>query len=274
MPAISFEPYFKLAFTTFSNPAAPGHGERILETWYEQYSQFTPEKMDYYEPVRQKVRNANEAFELWKCGDISWTRQKSPKGEGWMYDRTRFGYGGINMQFAAKRSINIESFFRMIATLGEADVGYLHLVTPVEFHRGLLSGEAAGDFRLGAFVDYVKNGLPNLGWLTVFSAKQSSSLGVVRLRDAGFSVEETDSGITFLKLTDNIWDVQDDFPRFDERRTKAKELIGLQYFRPWELHKSIEQMRAEAPPPPFLSPEDIERMRAKAAAFSAQSAKK
>lgn len=79
-------------------------------------------------------------------------------------------------------------------------------------------------FMSGPSQPEMRYGLTNLGWANVFSEEYAAEVDEDRLRAHGFAVEAVPRGKLFT-VTDNLFDVVNDFATFSRRRAELKSLF-------------------------------------------------
>ncbi|WP_201766100.1 hypothetical protein, partial [Verminephrobacter aporrectodeae] len=112
----------------------------------------------------------------------------------------------------------------------------MHLFTDIETRDDAFGTDehaivAADHFLAGPPAAVLEDeGIPNLGWATFFGREYTKEIDAEKLRANGFAVEAIGDGHLVI-LTENIFDVADNFPLFSARRSELKKLLRPGFIR-------------------------------------------
>ncbi|GLK50143.1 hypothetical protein GCM10017620_31170 [Brevundimonas intermedia] len=161
-----------------------------------------------------------------------WKRKSKLASRGYVkYAKTnKFGDripGTFWFQSRWERSVNFDQVFDRWASLARANVGMLHLFGEAE--NPVAPTAAESRFQSGSFGGPLNPGIPNIGWAMAYGEGYAHEVDVDRIRAHGFPVEVRD-GVVVIRVTEQLSDVADDFPRFSRRRAELKSLFRPDLF--------------------------------------------
>lgn len=139
---------------------------------------------------------------------------------------TRYGnpvFGVLSFDAAKNNKIDWLSVFIDFTKLIEPVLARMHIFTDTET-KNMIFGSPESLFWAGPSQPEMRDGLTNLGWANVFSEEYASEVDEERLRAHGFSVEAVPGGKLFT-VTDDLFDVVNDFAAFSRRRAELKSLF-------------------------------------------------
>lgn len=125
------------------------------------------------------------------------------------------------------RAVDFNRVFEQWANLSHPSIGMLHLFDGAE-NNHLMNG-LESDFRTGVLFDRKGKELLNIGWAMAYGERYADEVDVDRVRAHGFHVEVRDS-LVIVRVTEQLSDVIDDFPRFSRRRAELKTLFRPDFF--------------------------------------------
>lgn len=130
--------------------------------------------------------------------------------------------GSVKFQFQPNKKIAWLELLRQYCDLFEPKFAMLHLFTEPELKRcNAISPE--GSFRRGPVSrTLAKSGIPNLAWATYFGSEYAEEVDEQKLTSQGFLVEKIGNGYLVV-MTENIFDIENDFNKFSETRNLAKQ---------------------------------------------------
>lgn len=197
----------------------PGFAETLFSEWWEKFPLLVPEFAQDYEPIRQPVPNPQSCVEQFKKRCFLWKRKQRIKSEGTIFLGDNRLCTSFRLWTKGCPDFDWESFFDWVCEKFEPEFGYLHIVTEKEFENSGLSIEAANAFFLGAPMKKIEQlGIPNLGWKTVFSRRFTAQFNVPL---------EMAEEHEFLKITDDLTDVIENYDDFDTRSRVLRHSLGI-----------------------------------------------
>jgi hypothetical protein len=244
-----------LNFITRKDTAAPEFGRALLNVLANCYPNLTPELYDTRPErgCRNPFIGIEEAIQTWaprgvtgllvggKLTDASeiighnYIKRKSNIKYYASINHTsknRFGnpiFGLIGISFALNRKENWLGLFGDLAEIVDPVLARAHIFTDIEI-KGHAFGSPQKVFWAGPSQPEMREGLTNLAWANIFSEEYASEVDETALRSHGYAVEHVGGGKLFT-VTDNIFDVVDDFPKFSARRAELKSLFRPDLFR-------------------------------------------
>ncbi|WP_265654513.1 hypothetical protein [Verminephrobacter aporrectodeae] len=251
-------PYIKISIVTDIDTTKWEFGRKVLEAFYETDSRLAPSRLDSDAKIwklfrgvaacekywaKEGIINANKSGRgrvsvKWDCG---WTRSEAVE---YRYDMihtmvNQFGElrpGWIKGDSDADRKIDWRRLFHRLVELANPQFAILHLFTDVETRDDAFGADehaiiATDDFLMGPPAAILKDrGIPNLAWATFFGREYTQEIDAEKLRANGFAVEAMGDG-HLVTLTENIFDVADNFALFSARRSELKKLLRPGFIR-------------------------------------------
>lgn len=141
-------------------------------------------------------------------------------------DRTTDGdliHGLFSFYVTAERKMDWLGVFRDLTRIIEPVLGRMHIFLGPEA-KGFAFDSPQMLFLAGPGEPEMNEGLTNLGGANVFSEEYAPEVDETRLLDHGFAVETVGAGKLF-HVTDTLFDVVDDLPKFSRRRAELKSLF-------------------------------------------------
>ncbi|MCW8199699.1 hypothetical protein D8B23_15065 [Verminephrobacter aporrectodeae subsp. tuberculatae] len=251
-------PYIKISIVTDIDTTKWEFGRKVLEAFYETDSRLAPGRLDSDAKIwklfrgvaacekywaKEGIINANKSGRgrvsvKWDCG---WTRSEAVE---YRYDMihtmvNQFGElrpGWLKGDADADRKIDWRRLFHRLVELANPQFAILHLFTDVETRDDAFGADehaiiATDDFLMGPPAAILKDrGIPNLAWATFFGREYTQEIDAEKLRANGFAVEAIGDG-HLVTLTENIFDVADNFALFSARRSELKKLLRPGFIR-------------------------------------------
>lgn len=208
----------------------------------------TPEFVSWEERFKDPFVSANEFIKKW-WGQLAvmrpegeppiefywgpmWKRKSKLAGRGYIdYAKTnKFGDripGTVWLESRWDRTVDFNHVFDRWADLSQASIGMLHLFGPAETSSD--PTEADQRFHRSSFGGPLNPGLPNIGWAMAYGEGYAHEVDVERVRAHRFPIEVRD-GVVIVRVTEQLSDVIDDFPRFSRRRAELKSLFRPDLF--------------------------------------------
>lgn len=129
--------------------------------------------------------------------------------------------GCVSFQFQPNKKMDWLELFRQHCDLFVPKFAMLHLFTEPELQRTSF-GSPETDFKIGPVSRVLlKEGIPNLAWATYFGGEYTEEVDEQKLTSHGFLVEKIGEGYLVV-MTENIFDIENDFIQFSETRDLAK----------------------------------------------------
>jgi hypothetical protein len=124
-------------------------------------------------------------------------------------------------------SVDWLPIFRRCCIDMNAEVGALHVFSNIEEPPSDTSYKFKTQFRsfkAGAFASRFGLSIPNIAWAMFFGPSLASKVDVQGIIAAGFDIEPVERGF-FLKITDKLSDVVNDFSAFSMRRQQVRKFF-------------------------------------------------
>ncbi|WP_431051582.1 hypothetical protein [Roseateles sp. L2-2] len=229
-------------------------GRSLLEALIETDARLLPEKVGTFEPLKNSVSDVEGCKPFWavlngsgrpgmerNADGFIWKRSRAIKSYGHMMHKLRNIHGEVRaawfvFEASIDRKVDWLKLFDKFCRVLVPDYATLHLVTEIEDAPDAF-GEAA-DATYGTN-DHL-NGVPpirlkekgpaNLAWANYFGPGLMSEVQEDKIRNAGFPVERLGDGIV-VRVTDDIFAVEDDFIDFSRRRAELRGLFRSGLFR-------------------------------------------
>ncbi|MCW5258706.1 hypothetical protein D5038_20850 [Verminephrobacter aporrectodeae subsp. tuberculatae] len=249
--------YIRISIVTDIDTTKWEFGRKVLETFCETDPRLVPDGFDYalgekikrpfydiaacekYWAAEAIIESGNErTFTKWSCG---WKRSKAVKYRYTMRHTlmNRLGElrpGWLRGDADANKKIDWSRLFHRLIEFANPQFAILHLFTNIETRDDAFGTDehaivAADHFLAGPPAAVLEDeGIPNLGWATFFGRDYTKEIDAEKLRANGFAVEAIGDG-HLVTLTENIFDVADNFPLFSARRSELKKLLRPGFIR-------------------------------------------
>jgi hypothetical protein len=224
-------------------------GERIFGVLSEVDSRLVPERVGYTEEELVPVTSNKTLRTFWileeeedsetpgvphSSHSLEWRRRSKLRQSGYVRHASRNRRGELvpgSIKFSSdwNRSIDFSQVFRSWADLTEPTLGMVHLFPEQEqlydtestlgewdyFRQGWV------DFQMGSFGAALDPTIPNIGWGMIFGGDYAAEVNVDEIRAQGFPVDPMGTG-WFVRVTDKLADVIDDYPHFARRRAELR----------------------------------------------------
>ncbi|MCW5258512.1 hypothetical protein D5038_19835 [Verminephrobacter aporrectodeae subsp. tuberculatae] len=270
------KPHILISIVTDTDTTRWEFGRKVLETFCETDPRLVPDRFDSdvrikkpfydiaacekYWAVKTIIDAGEEGRWLttWACG---WKRSKTVK---YSYEMSHtFPYvnrlgeirlGWLHGNADANKKIDWNRLFHSLVELANPQFAILHLFTDIETRDDAFGTDehaivAKDDFLRGPPAVILEDrGVPNLGWATFFGRAYTREIDAEKLRANGFAVETIGDG-HLVTLTENIFDVADNFALFSARRVELKKLL-----RPGFIRLANEPLNQVTTSPPPVSP--------------------
>lgn len=129
--------------------------------------------------------------------------------------------GCVSFQFQPNKKMNWLELFCQYCDLFEPKFAMLHLFTEPELER-CIAISPEGSFRRGPVSRTLsRSGIPNMAWATYFGGEYAEEVDELKLTSQGFLVKKIGEGYLVV-MTENIFDIENDFIQFSETRDLAK----------------------------------------------------
>jgi hypothetical protein len=240
----------KLKFITHKDTAMPAFGRELLDILVNRHPLLAPELYDIRpeQECRKPFEGIDQAVQAWAGhgiihypegdAEVIWPNYIKRKSKVKYYavvnhtSKNKFGnpiLGLFGITLALDKKSNWLQIFRDIVHIVEPVLARAHIFTDIEI-KGYAFGSPQKVFWAGPSQPEMRDGLTNLAWANVFSEEYASEVNEAALRAHGYAVEDVGAGKLFA-VTDNIFDVVDDFPKFSARRAELKSLFRPGLFR-------------------------------------------
>jgi hypothetical protein len=143
--------------------------------------------------------------------------------------KPKLQFGRVKIQFSpARKDIEYFTLFKELCSLFKPEYAMLHLFTDPELGKTKFKSPE-NIFRLGPTSRNIQSGyLPNLAWANYFGSN-INRLNAERLEEAGALVDNLGESLLF-RLTENIFDIENDFQSFSSVRDSAKSKFDKDLF--------------------------------------------
>ncbi|SPF44947.1 hypothetical protein SBDP1_520002 [Syntrophobacter sp. SbD1] len=212
-------------------------GERVLSLWESCLPNCLPDKVGNWEPIDQvfALDRKDDMLNLWRWPFFA--VKKKPKMHAgffmrkgkmlqhasWILD---FAYGDVN-------SNEIAQFLRQAATLFEADLGCLTLLTNTEIEVGRANGtvrplnKKGTRFSFSISSQMIQKCIPDVHWITIFGTPYLKMFGKEKLLSApAHKAEALNDDTIIVQLTPSLEDMRGDPSGFAEARARLKAFLG------------------------------------------------
>ncbi len=154
-------------------------------------------------------------------GTVDHTRRVGPKSE--------LMAGCVSFQFQPNKKMAWLDLFRQYCDVFAPKFAMLHLFTEPELQRTSF-GSPETDFKIGPVSRVLlKEGIPNLAWATYFGGEYAEEVDEQKLTSQGFLVEKIGNGYLVV-MTEDIFDIENDFIKFSVTRNLAKKQFKSDMF--------------------------------------------
>jgi hypothetical protein len=192
------------------------------------------------EPLRKAASPANVDEMLkdaWGKGVFFlWKNHKSKLHGLWNYHSPKstfkhshlFCYG----QTEPKMARSLREIFRLLSRHIEIDFGYVHSRSEAETKSYLENNYSALEpFNSGVQTRDLKQGVPNLGWVTLFGKPYVDLIGLDRLMGCpAYRVEKWSEQLVEIQITERVEELERDYESFELARDKVKRFLGMSFF--------------------------------------------
>lgn len=251
----SKKPEVKIAVITQIDTTQWEFGHRFLQTLVDIDARLMPELVGMSDSTNTTVASIEACEEYWAPDAIIdgplgrvitkwnffWRRKKTVSSWGCVYHVTasRVGersFGLITLTARADKKVEWINLFSRLCALTDSKYATLHLRTEMENRKGAFSEEALESYGVDDFLSGLPNlaleerGLANLSWANFLGKQYASEVDVLKLRANGFGVEAIGEG-SLITLTPSLFDVEDNFSLFSERRVALRNLFRPGLFR-------------------------------------------
>lgn len=252
--SITMTPYIFISIISKVDSTDWQFGEQILKTLEQADSRLLPEKVGNFEPLRATTKSVDDCRAYWanfynsstpglekNSDDFIWKRTKSIKSSGQMLHKRRSLNGSVKaarlvFRSAADRKVAWPELFKNLCRILDPKYGTLHLVTDIEDVDGAFGEEADASYATNDFLNGVppfrldEQGPANICWGNYFGPEFSDELSNNGNIESVFQCESIQQG-NFAFVTDNIFDVSDNFEYFSNQREKLKGAFRKGFFR-------------------------------------------
>lgn len=176
-------------------------GKQLLQEWCLHAPHYAPERYGGYEPIRTPFdpTNIDAALSEWDFCFLVTRRKPRMTGAIFMGTHKRIPrHGWITMTCAYKPDLfpHLRQFFNAVSTAFEAEFAFMHLTPRNE------------DLSLSITTHQLRQGIPDLYWLTLFGKPYVTLFGRDRiLSSPGAVVEELTRDLFSIQLSEDIRDV-------------------------------------------------------------------
>jgi len=196
-------------------------GKRILQEWVLRSSHYAPERYGSYEPIRLSFDplNIDAALAEWDFSFLVTRRKPRMLGTVFMGNSRGTTHGWINIACEYKPELFSElmQFFVKVSVDFETDFAFMHLV-PARHELTITTHQ-------------LRQGIPDLSWLTVFGTPYVSLFGRERIRSSPNAfIEELAHDLFSLRLSDDIRDVGNKPEEFFSRAQEIKRHLNNNAF--------------------------------------------
>ncbi|MDR2637805.1 MAG: hypothetical protein LBB55_05645 [Zoogloeaceae bacterium] len=240
--------YVQITVKTKSNTTDWEVGERLVDSLEMGDGLLIPEQVSYYNPDKFKdpfmgkaackdiwavkgiIRSGNSTPREFAC-DFAWRRKKALKCKGYVVHTMKNIYlktvpGRINFHSACSEKVDWYSLFKTWCGIFPPQLGMLHIFSEPELEFKVAGSDS---FQIGSFNAALKPDVPNAAWAMVYGDEFAEKVDAERIAAAGFPIEKIGNA-WLVRVTENIQDVLDDFPRFSKRRAELKSLFPENFF--------------------------------------------
>jgi hypothetical protein len=215
-----------------------------VRTLCELLPEITPEKWDWYEPLRNPFR-VNNMIEMIptngkNCETTYWKRTRKPKAEGSFDVRWRSAVPRVldshsHVDFAVELGqVSQDSLVHWLKTQSHRSRAHIALIdTIVESRRGFLQENEMAPYggHLYLVTHVLRHWLPDVFWGTVFGAPYVALFAKDRLLSAPVAVvEEIADDMIYVQLTEKLTDVVDAEPSVAAARAAFKRHVAVDAF--------------------------------------------
>ena len=230
------QPYILISINTRIETSDWKFGKKFLSVLTEQDGFLTPDQISNTEKFKDKFDNIDACAAKWAPAatirsqngvhdfrlDFHWKRKLQPQSRGWIMhtfrnDSGRLRLGKITLKCQPVLNVDWENLFLDLCASCTPEFGMIHFFSTPE---QLLDGRSGGreGFGLGVSDLALQKGLPDLAWGTFWSRDVKLKFG------AGVLVANCHNG-HFVRITNNIFDLQNNYEYFADCRAKAKSIL-------------------------------------------------
>ncbi len=213
----------------------------FLDSWF-QDSSIKPQKYDIYEPIKRPV-NAEAFDDMVECVSkgLIFKRNK-PFLETSVFSRREDDGGNhalVVTDFNGEDTScdSLQYLLKRISTQLVLDYSSLHQISKHEIEFSARNGstfiQGSKDLKCHFSVSsgVIQQYIPDIYWANLFGPAYIEHFGRERLLSSpAETVEEWNDGHIFIRLSDDIMDFENDFPRMQSIRERVKEHLGNESF--------------------------------------------
>ena len=215
-------------------------GARILDLLSDHLPLCVPELAGNWEPLHS-IEASNRAALLTKWSDPFLWRHRIPRCDGNIFMRGPDSDMHAGIYLSSNAGIDaipgFASFLQAVAVEFQADLGFVHMLTPEDLERGRLSGTvscldpARQRFYLSLTTHDLRRGLPDVYWATVFGQPYVQQFGLARLLGAPANVvKKLSVDLVYVQLTDAAEDLHAEPQKVEKARDMLKAYLGTRWF--------------------------------------------
>lgn len=247
-------PYILISIIPSAETNHWSSGAALLNALVRTDHRLMPEKLGNTEPLSVSVGSVAECEPYWAVPDgeagtvlegnaqsFMWKRGRPLRSSGHVIHKYRNIYGAehpgwIIFKSEIDRKIGWYELFRSLCVAFEPIYATLHDVAVVEQNSSGYTEEERYSY---GFNDHVmglpyasleKGGLANISWANYFGPELKCEARQEEIQNAQFPVEHIGDGI-MIRVTENLLDIEDDFPEFSRRRSQLRKLFREGVFR-------------------------------------------
>lgn len=205
------------------------------------------EKCEQYWAIPDPTTLNGRSYDVHRS--FEWRRNKTARGNGYVHFpiKNKFGQrvsGSLTFESSTSREFDWSNLFETWCRLAEPSSGVLHIdrlgrasLRDYSIDRDarfqdevqqrawgrFLSGTLETDFSVGTRNSTV-SGLTNLGFANYFGGALADEVDAERISSEGFYVKRISEGF-LIKVSEDLFDVIDDYPYFSRRRALLKSLF-------------------------------------------------
>jgi hypothetical protein len=216
--------------------------KKLLDAITAASPEFIPERFGDHEPPKEifDVNNIDRAVTLWKSFTFWKNRTYGTSGytgfEGQTYDEKYHANVTLHCRSNRVPTDTLISLLLDLSILLKAEFSYCFIANKQEWQRDyyLAHYDQLYPMSLGVTTHDLRNGLPSLGWCTIFGPSYIQLFGRQRLLSCpAYKVSEINHDAIFIQLTERLHTVKSNFDLFRSRREKAKTHLGGKVFTGW-----------------------------------------
>ena len=203
----------------------------------DEFSELFPGMYGRDEPLSFQISNSSVdplvEIGLENCYSIIWKPRDRPNVEGILDFTNGKRHSAVTIYGNPKQLSAPELQKVILRTASEVPVvvGFVHLICDAEFEATRpWNRQLYQPFNSGINPRELERYLPNLAWLTFFGRPYVDIMGAdVLANTPAYWVEQVDDGY-YVQLTEDIYDVANNYEAFDAVLEEAKAHIGRKFF--------------------------------------------